>query len=144
MYFRHMLEALHFIILAENKPLTFAFNRKRDNCSPRQFNHLDFVFQFTIDIRHISGQDNVVADALSRFEEITAPVTHEALAAAQENDDELRTPLVRTTALQLERILIPGTSVELYCDISSGKPHSYFPFPPRRQIFNSMHSLSHA
>jgi hypothetical protein len=26
---------------------------------------LDFIAQFTTDIRHISGEDNVVADALS-------------------------------------------------------------------------------
>ena len=100
-YFRHMLEARHFTILTDHKPLTFAFHQKRDKCSPRQFNHLDFISQFTTDIRHISGRDNVVADALSRVEVITAPVTHEALAAAQESDDELRTLLVSTTALQL-------------------------------------------
>jgi hypothetical protein len=40
-------------------------------------------------------------------------VTHGAIAAAQE-DDELRTLLLSTTALQLKKILIPGTSVELY------------------------------
>ena len=47
-----------------------------------------------------------------------------------------------TTALQLERILIPGTSVELYSDTSSGKPRPYVP-SLRLQIFNSLHSLSH-
>jgi len=70
-YFCHMLEAQHFTILTDHKPLTFAFHQKRDKCSPRQFNHLDFVSQFTTDIRHISGQDNVVADALSPVEVIT-------------------------------------------------------------------------
>jgi cleavage and polyadenylation specificity factor subunit 1 len=67
-HFRHMLEALHFTILTDHKPLTFAFHQKRDKCSPRQFNHLDFIAQFTTDIRHISGQDNIVADTLSRVE----------------------------------------------------------------------------
>jgi len=143
-YFCHMPEARHFTILTDHKPLTFAFHQKRDKCSPRQFNHLDFISQFTTDIRHIYGQDNVVEDALSRVEVITAPVTHEALAAAQERDDELRTLLVSTTALQLERLLIPGTSVELYCDTSSGKPRPYIPSPLRHQIFNSLHSLSHS
>jgi len=142
-YFCHMLEAWHFTILTDHKPLTFAFHQKRDKCSPCQFNHLDFVSQFTTDICHISGQDNVVADALSRVEVITAPVTHEALAVAQENDDELRTLLVSTTALQFEKILIPGTSIELYCDTSSGKPRPYVPSPLCHQIFNSLHSLSH-
>ena len=141
-YFRHMLQARHFSILTDHKPLTFAFHQKRDKCSPRQFNHLDFISQFITDICHISGQDNVIVDTLSWVEVITAPVTHEALAAAQGNDYELRTLLVSTTALQLERILIPGTSVELYCDTSSGTPRPYVP-SLRRQIFNTLHSLSH-
>jgi hypothetical protein len=61
-----MLEARHFIIF------TYAFKQKRDKCSPRQFNHLDFVAQFATDIWLISGQDNVVADALPRVESVTA------------------------------------------------------------------------
>jgi hypothetical protein len=93
-YFRHMLEARHFSIFTDHKPLTFDFHQKRDKCSPRQFNHIDFISQFTTDIRHISGQDNIVAYALSRVETITAPVTHDALAAAQDDDDELRALLV--------------------------------------------------
>ena len=48
-----------------------------------------------------------------------------------------------TTALQLEKHLIPGPSVGMYCDTSSGKPRPYVPSPLRRQIFNSLHSLSH-
>jgi cleavage and polyadenylation specificity factor subunit 1 len=42
-YFRHMLETRHFSILTDQKPLTFAFHQKRNKCSPRQFNHLDFI-----------------------------------------------------------------------------------------------------
>ena len=103
-----MLEARHFTILTDHKPLAFAFHQKRDKCSPRQFNHLNFISQFTTDIRHISGQDNVAADTLSRVEVITAPVSHDALAAAQVDDNELRTLLVSTSALQLEKNPYPG------------------------------------
>jgi len=42
-YFRLMLEARNFIIFTDHKPLTFAFHQKRDKCSPRQFNHVDFI-----------------------------------------------------------------------------------------------------
>ena len=142
-YFHHMPEARHFTILMDHKPLTFAFHQKRDKCSPRQFNHLDFVSQFTTDICHISGQDNIVASALSRVKVITMPVTHDALAATQADDDELRTLLVNSTMLQLKKILIPGTTVELYCDTSCGKPRPYVPSPLHSQVFNSLHSLSH-
>jgi len=103
-----MLEARRFTILTDDKLVNFAFHHKRDKCSPRQFNHLDYASQFTTVIHHISGQSNFVADSLSPDEVITAPVTHEALAGAQENDDELRTTLVSTTALQLERTLTPA------------------------------------
>jgi cleavage and polyadenylation specificity factor subunit 1 len=51
-HFRHMLEARHFVIFTDHKPLTYAFSQRRDKCSPRQFNHLDFISQFTTDIRH--------------------------------------------------------------------------------------------
>jgi cleavage and polyadenylation specificity factor subunit 1 len=142
-HFHHMLEAWQFSILIDHKPLIFAFHQKRDKCSPRQFNHLDFISQFTTDIRHISGQDNIVADTLSRVKVITDTVIHEALATAQENDDELSSLLVSNTALQLQKLPIPGTSLELFCDTSSGKPRPYIPSPLRQQVFHSLHSLSH-
>jgi cleavage and polyadenylation specificity factor subunit 1 len=94
-YFRHMVEARHFVIFTDHKPLTYAFGQKHDKCSPRQFNHLDFISQFTTDIRHISGQHNVVADALSRVEVVCAIVSPETLAEAQASDPEFTTLLQR-------------------------------------------------
>jgi hypothetical protein len=108
-YFCHMLEVPHFTILTNHKPLTFAFHKKMDKCSPRQFNHLDFISQFMTDIRHISSQENIVAKTLSWVEVITAPVMHDALAAGQDDNNELRTLLLRNISLQLEKLLIPGT-----------------------------------
>jgi cleavage and polyadenylation specificity factor subunit 1 len=72
-HFHHMLEARHFTIFTDHKPITYAFQQKREKYSPLQFNHFDFVSQFTTDIRHISGRDNVVADTLSRVKSVTAP-----------------------------------------------------------------------
>jgi cleavage and polyadenylation specificity factor subunit 1 len=42
-YFRHMLEAHHFIIFTDHKPITYAFQQKRDKWSPRQLYHLEFI-----------------------------------------------------------------------------------------------------
>jgi hypothetical protein len=103
-----MLEARHFTVFTYHKPITYGYQQKRDKCSPRQFNHLDFVTQFTTDIRHIFGQDNVVAEALSRVEFVTAPTSYDALAASQDGDDELRTPLASTTAQRLDKLPIPA------------------------------------
>jgi cleavage and polyadenylation specificity factor subunit 1 len=142
-HFRHMLEARHFTIFTDHKPLIYAFQQKRDKCSPRQFRHLDFIAQFTTDIRHISGQNNIVADTLSRIESITTPPSYDAMASAQATDDELQRLLTSTTALQLDKHFIPGTSVSLYCDSSTGKPRPYVPSPLRFQVFQSIHDLSH-
>jgi hypothetical protein len=50
MVFRHMLEVHHFIIFSDHKSITYAFQQKWDKCSPWQFNHLDFINKFRIDI----------------------------------------------------------------------------------------------
>ena len=55
-YFRHMIEARHFTIYTDHKPLIFAFHQKRDKCSPLHFHHLDFIAQFSTDIHYISGR----------------------------------------------------------------------------------------
>jgi hypothetical protein len=142
-HFRHTLEARDFTMFSDHKPITFAFQKKRDKCSPRQFNHLDYNAQFTTDVRQISGQNNVVADALSRVESITAPPSHDALAESQERDDELRALLASDTALLLEKHQIPGTTVSIYCGTSGGKPRPYVPAPLRLQVFQSVHDQSH-
>jgi cleavage and polyadenylation specificity factor subunit 1 len=141
-HFCHMLEARHFTIFTDHKPLIYAFQQKKDKCSPRQFNHLDYISHFTTDICHISGQDNIIADTLSRVEVITTPVTHDALDASQDND-ELQTLLQGNTALRLEKHLIPGKTINPYCDTSTGKQRPYVPAPLQRCIFESLHNLSH-
>ena len=54
-----------FTIYTNHDPITYAFKKKNQQCSSRQFQYLDFISQFTTDIRHISGEDSIVADALS-------------------------------------------------------------------------------
>ncbi|CAK1578763.1 unnamed protein product [Parnassius mnemosyne] len=142
-YFRHMLEARHFTVYTDHKPLCFAFNTRKDKCSPRQFRHLDFISQFTTDIQHVSGKDNVVADALSRIEELTLPVDLVALAKSQIDDPELKEILLNTTSLRLRQVTIPGTQTQLYCDDNNDSLRPFVTKPFRRQVFENLHSLSH-
>ena len=46
----------------------YAFTTHSDKHSSRQIRHLDFISQFTLDIRHVKKADNPAADALSRIE----------------------------------------------------------------------------
>ena len=46
----------------------YALHTRSDKHSPRQAQHLDFVTQFTSNIRHVKGITNTPADTLSRIE----------------------------------------------------------------------------
>ncbi|XP_037557598.1 uncharacterized protein LOC119434526, partial [Dermacentor silvarum] len=72
----------------------------------RELRQLAYISEFTTDIRHVKGSDNVVADALSRsainFVNDPEGVNFDALAAAQRDDEELKSLLTTKTALKLQ------------------------------------------
>ena len=76
-------------------PLTFLPSCQSNRHSPRQVRHLDYILQFTSDIRHIRGTDNAVADALSRVHSLTSnmlpTLNLQVVAAAQTTDSQLET-----------------------------------------------------
>ncbi|GBN21305.1 Transposon Ty3-I Gag-Pol polyprotein [Araneus ventricosus] len=143
-YFRYLLEGTKFTILTDHKPITYAFSQKNEKLSPRQINHLNFIAQFTVDIKHISGKYNVVADALSRIESIsTSPLAYEDIARSQQNDEELDLLLKQPTSLSLQKLQVPNTDVMLYCDISTQDIRPYIPKKHRYQVFRNLHDFAH-
>lgn len=141
-HFRHQLEGQNFVIFTDHRPLTFAFTKNSDSCSPRQLRHLDFISQFCTDIRHVSGSENVVADALSRIEEIKI-LSFEDLAEAQQTDPELQNLLQNTEgSLQLKAISI-SDKIKLWCNIEKDRMRPFVPSSHRKIIFDSLHNLSH-
>lgn len=145
-HFRHILEGSHFTIFTDHKPLTFAFNQKLEKASPRQERQLNYIGQFSTDIQHVSGKDNVVADMLSRIESVGLPETVEAeeILAAQQDDEELKQLLLdNPTSLILRKIQIPNCSSEVYCDVSTDNIRPYIPTILRKRIFHQFHDISH-
>lgn len=92
-HFRNILEGQVFTIFTDQKPLIYAFQQSNDKATPRQFRYLDYISQFSTDIRHISGKDNVVADTLSRIDSLTltGSIDYKLFAIDQESDEELQT-----------------------------------------------------
>jgi hypothetical protein len=65
-HFRFLLEGRKFSLLTDHKPLVTALFRTTPPWSARQQRQLSLIAEFTSDIRHTPGVQNVVADALSR------------------------------------------------------------------------------
>jgi hypothetical protein len=61
-----MLEGRPFTIYTDHKPLTFALGKVSEPWTAMQSRQLSYVAEFTTDIRHIPGSENIVADTLSR------------------------------------------------------------------------------
>ena len=141
-HFRHVMEAQHVTIFTDHKPLTFAFSQRREKLPPVQLNQLSFISQFTTDIVHVQGKDNVVADAMSRVEAIRLEDSFAALAEEQATDEELR-ETQSSSSLKLEKVSIPGCDVKIFCDMSTGKPRPYLTPSFRRSYFDRIHNLSH-
>ena len=143
-HFRHFIVGREFCVLTDHKPLTF------DKYTPRQTRHLDFISQFTVDIRHVHGDANPVADALSRATvgALNMPqppaVDFEALAQTQAIDPELKALQASpSTSLKFSSVPHLASPVRIVCDMNTGTPRPFVPTDFHRTVFNALHSLSH-
>ena len=109
-HFWHFLEGHEFYVLTDHKPLTHALSSLPSCYSPRETRHLNFILQFSSDIRHVHGHDNPIADALSRMDinSLNRPsmIDFTLLAAAQQNDPAIPA-LKDSSSLCLQDIPLP-------------------------------------
>lgn len=145
-HFKYFLEGRQFSLFTDHKPLTFALSKRSDAWSARQQRQLSAISEFTVDIRHVAGKDNVVADALSRaaISAISGGIDFSALAAAQRADPvDMAACRTAITGLQLKDIPFGPNNTTLLCDVSLGRPRPLVPASFRRRIFDTLHGLSH-
>jgi cleavage and polyadenylation specificity factor subunit 1 len=121
-----MIEGRSCTILTDHKPLTFAFQQNPEKTTPKQTRQLSFISEYTTDIQHIPGKDNIVADVLSRVEAIfnEDQIDFEILAESQQTDEELKEQL-HSPALQLKQIQLTGSKAPLYCDTAQNRIRPY-------------------
>lgn len=142
--FRHLIEGRDFTIYTDHKPLIFAFKQKNEKASPRQLRQLQFISEFTTNIVHIKGEENTVADNLSRIEEIKeiSPINYSEIAKDQDSDQELQNLIKNNKSLKFEKCLTTCGET-LWCDTSQNNIRPYIPGKFRRKIFENFHNFSH-
>ena len=166
LHFRYFLEGRAFTVFTDHRPIVAAIRKKSELKSGRQSRHLATVSEYTTDIQHVSGKENVVADALSRSPTTDPPETshgfhpesgflsgpinaiqpgldYHAIALAQTDDEDTQNYRTAITNLRFEDVPFDGGAFTLLCDTSTGKARPVIPEPWRRRIFESVHSLSH-
>ncbi|GBL91930.1 Transposon Tf2-6 polyprotein [Araneus ventricosus] len=143
-HFSYVLEGRNFTIYTDHKPLIYALTQKHEKCSPCQIQHLDWIGQFSTDIRHISGSLNMVADSLSRISEIEmpSPIDYKEFTKVQLSDKEFQLLKSCTNSLKFQFLKVSGMDTDLFCDVSTGRCR---PFVPKEFAhgFLRLHNLSH-
>ncbi len=123
-------------------PLTHAFYQKETKATPRQVRQLNFISQFSTDIVHIPGKDNVVADALSRIEHINkiysislnSSIDYKLLSQARRQHPQL----LNKQDSGLKTIKTQYKGHNLYCDISAGNLRPIIPPNFRKTFFDKV------
>ena len=91
-HFKYYIEARPFTIFTDHKPIIPALHKKTEPTSARQARQLAAIAEATSDIRHVDGKSNLVADALSRPDDLTKPTKLEIVS---DTDQDLQMqPLV--------------------------------------------------
>uniref|UniRef100_A0A5S6QQZ7 RNA-directed DNA polymerase n=1 Tax=Trichuris muris TaxID=70415 RepID=A0A5S6QQZ7_TRIMR len=132
----------------DHKPLTYAFTSKSER-SARVQRQLAFLSEFSTNIRHIEGDNNVVSDCLSRPPQVVSAITDDiGLADYKEFAEEQQksadiSDFAANRSLTIERRRVPGTSVPLLVDVSTGSDRPLVPHSLKRSVFERIHNLHH-
>lgn len=116
--------------------LVNAFQQRHEKVSPPLMQQLHCIGQFSTNIVHIPGEENAVADVLSRVCTFTTPTRCEA--QAEPNAD---LPIEDAKSLKIQPLQLEG--VWVLCDVSSGVMLPYLPVSLRRVSFKVVRGSSH-
>ena len=139
LHFKPFIECRNVTIFTDHKPLAKAFRSPNPAKSDRQQRHLSLITEYISEVEYIRGDQNIVADCMSRpigavsIDAIDLP----AIADLQINDEELVEHQSKMKPFQLNPELV------LWCDTSTSFPRPFVPCSLRNSIFNEMHSLCH-
>ena len=130
-----IIDGIHTSVFTDHKPLVGAFYGDKARTSDQQQRQLSFVSEFVMDLVHIAGKDNVVADALSRISSISVDTDSTPLDLASIAKIQHRNPDRYKDFPEFD-IGIPQT--KLFCDASQPNPRPVVPPELRRPVFNAL------
>ena len=149
-HFRQFVDGRKFTLFSDHKPLVHAFYSRSDPIIPRRSRHMAYISEFTSDVRHIHGDQNIVADALSRIEINNIQVFQEGLnfnkIARAQLDDQFILELLddpSQSSLKIEEFPIGNSNQGILCDVSLNQPRPIIPEKFQKLVFDKLHGTAH-
>jgi len=136
-YFKPFIDGQNLTIFTDHKPITSAFVKKTECQSDRQSRHLSYISEYAQAVEYVKGEDNVVADYLSRSEVNNIqvePFNLELIRKEQQNDKE-----IEELKSNEETKLVDG----ILCEMSTGLARPIIPKVIREEIVKSFHEIGH-
>ena len=144
--FEYLIQGQDVELVTDHKPLLSMFHSKLRIKLERHSRQIEFISQFSAKIRHVSGESNIVADAMSRIEavELQRPISLKDIAEAQEHDSDSQ-ELRRNSGEKCEvgDVFFSNENVSVLCVKILGKQHIIVPRKYRRIIFDQLHGIHH-
>ena len=145
LHFKPIVEGRIVVVFTDHKPLVNAFVSPNILKSDRQQRHMAIISEYVHSFEYVRGSDNIVADALSRPDDVSEVVQTIELALpalsdiaiSQQQDTE-----IKNYAERLKPYELPG-DLTIFCDKSTVHPRPFVPEDHRSAILSHLHGLSH-
>jgi len=138
-HFKNVIQGSTTLLLTDHKPIVSAFSSESPSHSDKQQRYFSFLTEYVAEMHYIRGEENIVADTLSRaVNSVSADVFDlYAIAMNQSSDCEIEEYRERLKSFPL------SNSHEILCDVSTPYPRPFLTHNCRRAIFDQLHSISH-
>ena len=137
-------------IETDHLPLIYAKSSNFGGQTGRRLRQLQFISEYTTDIRYVKGEHNEVVNCLSRPPDINAifqnwkTVDLTEIAIAQASDNNL-TALIQNSPANLNcvQMKVHKSNSLIWVDISTGAARVLVPECMHTRVFDQIHNLSH-
>ena len=139
LHFKSIIDGHAVTLFTDHKPIVAAIKSQNTPASERQQRQLSFISEYIKTVAYIKGNNNIVADCLSRpVCAMSADIFDlPAIARAQTEDTEITNYKEKLTEFNLT------PDLPIFCDTSTPNPRPFLPVQTRLPVIKSLHNLSH-